>query len=84
MPRVQNLFRAPKKYLPMEELSEVRAVGDAGIEGCAHARPGSKRQVLLEDRETLEAMELWPGIICENITRRVVKPRPLGWGYKIR
>ena len=68
MPRVQNLFRAPKKYLPMEELSEVRAVGDAGIEGCAHARPGSKRQVLLEDRETLEAMDLRPGIIRENIT----------------
>ena len=68
MPRVQNLFRVPKKYLPMEELSEVRAVGDAGIEGCAHARPGSKRQVLLEDRETLEAMDLRPGIIRENIT----------------
>jgi MOSC domain-containing protein YiiM len=68
MPRVQNLFRAPKKYLPMEELSEVRAVGDAGFEGCAHARPGSKRQVLLVDRETLEAMDLRPGIIRENIT----------------
>jgi MOSC domain-containing protein YiiM len=67
MPRVQNLFRAPKKHLPMEELSEVRAVGDAGFEGCAHARPGSKRQVLLVDRETLEAMDLRPGIIHENI-----------------
>ena len=68
MPRVQNLFRAPKKRLPMEELSEVRAVGDIGFEGCAHARPGSKRQVLLVDRETLEAMDLRPGIILENVT----------------
>ena len=68
MPRVQNLFRAPKKHLPMEELFEVRAVGDTGFEGCAHARPGSKRQVLLVDRETLEAMDLCPGIIRENIT----------------
>ena len=68
MPRVQNLFRAPKKHLPMEELSEVRAVGDTGFEGCAHTRPGSKRQVLLVDRETLEAMDLRPGIIRENIT----------------
>jgi hypothetical protein len=40
MPRVQNLFRAPKKHLPMEDLSEVRAVGDTGFEGCAHARGG--------------------------------------------
>jgi len=68
MPRVQNLFRAPKKHLPMEELSEVRAVGDTGFEGCAHARLGSKRQVLLVDRETLEAMDLRPGIIRENVT----------------
>ena len=68
MPRVQNLFRAPKKHLPMEELSEIRAVNDTGIEGCAHARPSGKRQVLLVDRETLEAMDLRPGIIRENIT----------------
>jgi len=68
MPRVQNLFRAPKKHLPMEELSEIRAVNDTGIEGCAHARPGGKRPVLLVDRETLEAMNLRPGIIRENIT----------------
>jgi len=68
MPRVQNLFRARKKHLPMEELSEVRAVGDTGFEGCTHGRPGSKRQVLLVDRETLAAMDLRPGIIRENIT----------------
>jgi len=65
---VQNLFRATKKRLPMEELAEVQAVTDAGFEGCAHARPASKRQVLLVDRETLEAMDLRPGIIRENIT----------------
>lgn len=68
MARVQNLFRAPKKHSPMEELSEVRALDDIGFEGCAHARPASKRQVLLVDRETLEAMNLQPGIIRENIT----------------
>ncbi len=68
MPRVQNLFRAPKKHLPMEELSEVRALADTGFEGCAHARLASKRQVLLVDRETLEAMDLRPGIIRENVT----------------
>jgi len=83
MPRVQNLFRAPKKYLPMEELSEVRAVGDAGIEGCAHARPGSKRQVLLEDRETLEAMDLRPGIIRENITTNGMNVNSLQIGQQL-
>jgi MOSC domain-containing protein YiiM len=52
----------------MEELSETSAVTDSGFQGCAHARPGSKRQVLLVDRETLEAMNLEPGITRENIT----------------
>jgi hypothetical protein len=30
----------------MEELSEVSAMIDTGLEGCAHAGPASKRQVL--------------------------------------
>lgn len=68
MPRVQNLFRSAKKRLPMEELSEVRALDDFGFEGCAHAQPGGKRQVLLVDRETLEVMDLKPGVLFENIT----------------
>src|SRR5437879_11531711 len=63
MAKVQNLFRAPKKRLPMEELSEVRAVGNPGFEGCAHGRPGSPRQVLPVDRETLAALDLQPGIV---------------------
>ena len=84
MARVQNLFRAPRKHLPMEELSEVRAVGDAGFEGCAHARPGRKRQVLLVDRETLEAMNLRPGIIRENITTDGLNVNSLQIGNLLR
>jgi MOSC domain-containing protein YiiM len=82
--RVQNLFRAPKKRLPMEELSEVHAVGDSGFEGCAHGRPGSKRQVLLVDRETLEAMDLKPGIIRENITTDGLNVNSLQVGQLLR
>jgi MOSC domain-containing protein YiiM len=84
MARVQNLFRAPKKHLPMEELSEVRAVGDAGLEGCAHARPGRKRQVLLVDRETLESMDLRPGIIRENVTTDGLNVNSLRIGQLLR
>jgi MOSC domain-containing protein YiiM len=52
----------------MEELATARAVENSGLEGCAHARPGSKRQVLLVDAETLGSLHLAPGIIRENIT----------------
>ena len=69
MAKVLHIFRAPKKRLPMEELQEARVVKDRGLEGCAHARPGN-RQVLLVDRETLEALDLRPGIVRENITTR--------------
>jgi len=65
---VLHLFRAPQRRLPMEELSEAIAGQDLGIEGCAHARRDSKRQLLLMDSETLAAMELRPGIVRENIT----------------
>jgi MOSC domain-containing protein YiiM len=84
MARVQNLFRAPKKHLPMEELTEVHAVGDRGFEGCAHARGGGKRQVLLVDRETLEAMGLQPGIIRENITTDGLNVNSLQIGQLLR
>jgi len=52
----------------MEELAEANVVAGAGFDGCAHARPGGKRQVLLMDVETLRAMDLAPGIVRENIT----------------
>jgi MOSC domain-containing protein YiiM len=84
MPSVQNLFRAPKKRLAMEELPEARVVADFGLEGCAHAQPGGSRQILLVDRETLEAMELPPGILWENITTDGLNVNSLPIGQQLR
>jgi len=84
MPSVKHLFRAAKKRLPMEELCEVRVADNAGLEGCAHARPDSPRQVLLVDSETLEAMNLSPGIIRENITTSGLNVNGLEIGQKLR
>ncbi len=52
----------------MEEVEEIGALADSGFEKCVHGRPGGKRQVLLMDRETLEALKLPAGIVRENIT----------------
>src|SRR5258708_15677142 len=84
MARVKSVFRAPKKHLPMEDLFEVRALNNAGSEGCAHARPASRRQVLLVDRETLEAMNLQPGMIRENITTDGLNVNGLRIGQLLR
>jgi MOSC domain-containing protein YiiM len=84
MASVLHIFRAPGKRLPMEEIREVRAIQNSGLEGCAHARSGSQRQVLLMDHETLELMELQPGIIRENITTQGINVNGLGLGQRLR
>ena len=52
----------------MERHDRVRALADHGLEGCAHARPGGKRQVLFASNEHLEAVGVEPGRIRENFT----------------
>jgi MOSC domain-containing protein YiiM len=81
---VLHLFRAPQRRLPMEEITETRALEDSGLEGCAHARTRSPRQVLLMDSETLELMDLAPGIIRENITTRRINVNGLAAGQRLR
>jgi MOSC domain-containing protein YiiM len=84
MARVMHLFRALRRRLPMEELSEVQAMADAGFEGCAHARADGKRQVLLVDRETLDAMDLPPGALRENITTEGINVNGLPLGQLLQ
>ena len=68
----------------MEELGEAQAVANSGIAGCAHSRPNSPRQVLLMDSETLELMDLQPGIIRENITTQGINVNGLAVGQRLR
>lgn len=68
----------------MQELREANAVADFGLEGCAHARAKSPRQVLLIDAETLEAVQLAAGIVRENITTEGLAVSKLAVGQKLR
>jgi MOSC domain-containing protein YiiM len=84
MAAVHNLFRAPKKHMPMEEVCQARVLADFGLEGCTHAQPGGTRQILLVDRETLEAMSLQPGVLRENITTDGLNVNSLEIGQRLR
>jgi MOSC domain-containing protein YiiM len=84
MAKLIHLFRAPKRREPMEELQEARAVEDVGLEGCAHARPHGKRQVLLMDRETLDVFGLVPGIVRENVTTDGLDVNGLAIGQRLQ
>jgi len=81
---VAHLFRARKRGFPMEEVFAAQAETDFGFATCVHARRGSKRQVLLVDKETLDAMELVPGIIRENITTQGLNVNGLKVGERLR
>ena len=52
----------------MDGHERVRAIADHGLEGCAHARPGRKRQVLFASSDHLDAVGVEPGRIRENFT----------------
>jgi MOSC domain-containing protein YiiM len=84
VPRVLKLFRAPKRGFPMEELPEVAAIQEFGFEGCSHKSPEGKRQVLLVDRESLDALDLGPGMIRENITTEGLNVNGLQPGESLR
>ena len=84
MAAVAHLFRAPKKRLPMAEAESVDVVADKGFATCTHARNGSKRQVLLVDKETLDAMGLAPGAIRENVTTSGLNVNGLGIGEQLQ
>jgi MOSC domain-containing protein YiiM len=84
MPCVAHLFRAAKRRLPMQAVESIEAVAGFGFSGCAHARKNSGRQVLLADKETLDAMQLHPGIIRENITTEGLNVNGLAMGEQLR
>ena len=68
----------------MKELEEAELIENKGIRGCIHGRPGSKRQVLLMDAETLEKFGLPPGAVKENVTVRGMDFQKLEPGQRLQ
>lgn len=67
---VASLQICPGHRKPMLPLHEVLARTNHGLEGDLHALDESPRQVLLIEAETLDALDLPPGAVKENITTR--------------
>jgi len=84
MGEVLHLFTCLVHRFPMRETAEVEVIKDKGFKGCIHGRPGSKRQVSLLDRETLDRLGLAPGIVKENITTLGVDFGSLATGNIVR
>ena len=84
MGTVARLFVAAIKHGPMLDLVEVRAIENRGLEGCAHGRPGGRRQVLMIDVETLSEFGLAPGVVRENVTTEGIRLSELCAGERLR
>jgi MOSC domain-containing protein YiiM len=69
MATIAGIWTSPaRKSGRMDGHERARALADHGLEGCAHARSGSKRQVLFASKEHLDAVDVAPGRIRENFT----------------
>lgn len=84
MGEVLHLFTCLVHRFPMREVEEAEALVDKGFKGCIHGRPGSKRQVLLMDIETLERFAIAPAAVKENITTRGLDFMQLRTGQRLR
>ena len=65
---ITNIHIARVKETPSDPVQEATAISNQGLEGDRSCKPGALRQVLVMDKETLDEMDLLPGIIKENIT----------------
>jgi MOSC domain-containing protein YiiM len=68
MPRISAIWTSPAKKAAMVRQKSARAVEGQGLQGCAHARAGTKRQVLFASAEHLDALGVAHGAIKENFT----------------
>jgi MOSC domain-containing protein YiiM len=68
----------------MQLVPSARLVEGLGIEGDKHASAASKRQVLLADKEALDAVGVLPGTIKENVTVEGVDVMGLPAGSRVR
>ena len=69
---------------PLVSVPSVSAVPETGLEGDRHAKPKSRRQVLLVEQEVLDEFGLDPGAIREQVTVRGLGLDRLALGARIR
>lgn len=84
MAEVARLFVCVAHRHPMREIDEGELIADKGMKDCIHGRAGSKRQVLLMAEEVLEALNLRPGIVRENITTRELDHSHIAMGKNLK
>jgi MOSC domain-containing protein YiiM len=82
--RIVSIQLCPGHREPMRQVPTAKLVEGIGIDGDKHAGAASKRQVLLADKEALDAVAVLPGAIKENVTVEGVDVMRLSAGTRLR
>ena len=79
-----SLQICPGHAEPMRPVDPASFIADLGLEGCRHARAGSRRQVLLLEEEILDDLGLPPAVVKENVTTRGIDLHSLSVDTRLR
>lgn len=80
---IVSLQVCPGHRKAMRFVESARFVENLGLDGDLHALEDSSRQVLLLEKETLDALGLGPGVVKENITTSGVRLIGLPFGTRM-
>ena len=81
---VTALHLSTASRVPLAPVERVTALLERGLEGDRHAKPNSRRAVLVMEQEVLDQFGLGPGAVREQVTVRGLDLMRLGFGSRIR
>ena len=81
---ILSLQICPGHRKPMQVVEQAEMIENLGLAKDRHALPDSSRQVLLIEKETLDALGLTPGQVKENITTTGVRLMTLPRKQRLR
>ena len=81
---VVALFLNTGRREPLRRVERVAALEERGLDGDRHARPNSRRSVLLMEQESLDDFGLVPGDVREQVTLRGLDLERLAFGARLR
>jgi MOSC domain-containing protein YiiM len=82
--RVAAIQLCPGHRQPMYGVKTARLEAGLGLRGDKHAGESAMRQVLIADKEALDALDLEPGTIKENVTVEGLDVMILQPGARVR
>ena len=82
--QVVALFVSTASRVALHARRSVQALENRGVEGDRHAKPGSKRAVLLMEQEILDQFGLKPGDVREQVTVRGIDLHVLPKGTQLK